>query len=105
MSCRRAHLTDPLTKSSDGCARRKMMKKLAGLFVLCVLGLMTARTLKAQDQDTTRKLWDTAFIETGKQKSQPRKSIAKRSYRVATPNIPPVNVAGDTPVGITVWRL
>jgi len=81
------------------------MKSLASLFVLCVVGLMTARTLKAQDQDTTRKLWDTAFIETGKQKAQPRKSLAKRSYRIATPGIPPVNVSGDTPVGITVWRL
>jgi hypothetical protein len=75
------------------------------LLTLCALCLTTARTSKAQDQDTTRKLWDTAFIETGNKKAQPRKSTARRSYRVATPNVPPVNVAGDTALGITIWRL
>ena len=57
----------------------------------------------AQEHDTTRKLWDTAFID------QPKRpaggSSAKRRYRIATPNVPPDRVASDTVVGVTLWRL
>ena len=52
--------------------------------------------------DATRKLWDTAFIEA----SKTRKPSKRRSkYRVATPNVPIDNVAPDTVVGVTIWRL
>jgi len=57
----------------------------------------------AQEAETTRKLWDTAFID------QPKRpggaSSARRRYRIATPNIPTDRVAGDTVVGVTLWRL
>ena len=52
--------------------------------------------------ETTRKLWDTAFIAP----SNTRKSSKRRSsYRLATPNVPVDNVAPDTVVGVTIWRL
>ena len=52
--------------------------------------------------EATRKLWDTAFIET----SKTRKPSRRRSgYRIATPNVPVDNVAPDTVVGVTLWRL
>jgi hypothetical protein len=52
--------------------------------------------------DATRKLWDTAFIVS----SNPRKPSKRRSnYRIATPNVPVENVAPDTVVGVTIWRL
>lgn len=59
--------------------------------------------VNAQKADeATRKLWDTAFIEA----SKTRKPSKRRSkYRVATPNVPIDNVAPDTVVGVTIWRL
>ena len=54
----------------------------------------------AQEAETTRKLWDTAFIDQPK-----RPSSAKRRYRIATPNVPPDRVTADTVVGVTLWRL
>jgi hypothetical protein len=52
--------------------------------------------------EATRKLWDTAFTSA----SNSRKPSKRRSsYRVATPNIPVDNVAPDTVVGVTIWRL
>jgi len=67
----------------------------------CLAGpgsLVTAQTV----EERTRKLWDTAFIKA----SSPRKSSKRRTnYRVATPNVPVDNVAPDTVVGVTIWRL
>jgi hypothetical protein len=60
--------------------------------------------LKAQDEETTRRLWDTAFIKSGSKKSSLRRAT-KRSYRIATPNVPTADVNGDTVVGVTLWRL
>lgn len=59
--------------------------------------------VKAQKADeATRKLWDTAFIAASKR----RKPSKRRSnYRIATPNVPVDNVAPDTVVGVTIWRL
>jgi hypothetical protein len=79
------------------------VKLLAVLVVFCAATLAAPMTLKAQDEDTTRKLWDTAFINAGSKKTSPKK--AKRSYRVATPNVPTAGVDGDTVVGVTLWRL
>lgn len=52
--------------------------------------------------DATRKLWDTAFIEASKTR---KPSKRRSSYRIATPNVPVDNVAPDTVVGVTIWRL
>jgi hypothetical protein len=52
--------------------------------------------------EATRKLWDTAFIKP----SNSRRPAKRQSrYRVATPNVPVDNVAPDTVVGVTIWRL
>ena len=71
---------------------------------LCAIGflmgsLMESVVLAAQDEETTRRLWDTAFIEPKK------KASTNRQYRPVTPSIPPVRVPEDTVIGITVWRL
>ncbi len=77
------------------------MKKCLWLFV--VYFFLQIPFVAAQESETTRKLWDTAFID------QPKRpggaSAAKRRYRIATPNIPPDRVDGDTVVGVTLWRL
>src|SRR5688500_3989831 len=61
-------------------------------------------SVMAQNGDeATRKLWDTAFIAP----SNSRKPSKRRTsnYRIATPNVPVDNVAPDTVVGVTIWRL
>ena len=49
----------------------------------------------------TRKLWDTAFTSSTTKKITNR----RRAYRNATPNVPVNNVAPETVVGMTLWRL
>ena len=75
------------------------------LLVLVAASLcLTEPGLRARAQkpeEATRKLWDTAFIETPTKK----KTVRRRSYRVATPNVPVDNVAPDSVVGVTIWRL
>jgi hypothetical protein len=93
----------------DGIGERKRVwrlsvKQFTCLMVLCAASFAAPATLKAQDEDTTRRLWDTAFINSGNKKTSPRKT-AKRSYRVATPNVPTAGVDADTVVGVTLWRL
>jgi Domain of unknown function (DUF4384) len=71
-------------------------------FVLLVL-LVTSISLAQQADEMTRKLWDTAFSSSPtNRKSAPRR---RTSYRIATPNVPVENVAPDTVVGVTLWRL
>lgn len=82
---------------------RLSVKQLACLVALCAVSLTAPVTSKAQDEETTRRLWDTAFINSGSKKTSPRKS--KRSYRIATPNVPTAGVNGETVVGVTLWRL
>src|ERR1044072_6140944 len=58
--------------------------------------------LAQKSDEATRKLWDTAFIAA----STSRKPSKRRSsYRIASPNVPVDNVAPDTVVGVTLWRL
>ena len=80
------------------------VKQLVCLVAFCSLTLTASVTLNAQNEETTRKLWDTAFINTGSKKTPPRKA-ARRTYRVATPNVPTEGVNSDTVVGVTLWRL
>ena len=75
-------------------------------FVLVVLVGLTVSGNPAIGQnqdDATRRLWDTAFIKSKKQTRQRRST--GRIYRLATPNIPVSGVAGDSVVGVTIWRL
>jgi len=78
------------------------MRTLTSLFLLLVLIVSASFLTSAQKPDeATRKLWDTAFISSGNS----RKTSRRRSYRVATPDVPVENVAPDTVVGVTIWRL
>jgi len=75
---------------------------------LLLLFLVTGSLVLAQqDNEATRKLWDTAFIAArkapAKKASSHRRSAAK--YRIATPNVPVDNVAPESVVGVTIWRL
>jgi len=84
------------------------MRVTASFILLIVISISfclaeSPKFVMAQKADeATRKLWDTAFIET----SKTRKPSRRRSgYRIATPNVPVDNVAPDTVVGVTLWRL
>ena len=57
------------------------------LLALCGVSLTATLTLKAQDEETTRRLWDTAFINSVSKKTLPRKAT-KRSYRISRPPLP-----------------
>jgi Domain of unknown function (DUF4384) len=73
------------------------------IFVVMSISFCLAEPQMAQKADeATRKLWDTAFIAA----STTRKPSKRRTtYRIATPNVPVDNVAPDTVVGVTLWRL
>jgi hypothetical protein len=80
------------------------MKPLVLFSLIILLAASASLLTTAQTVDErTRKLWDTAFITPAASK----KSASRRrtSYRVATPNVPVDNVAPETVVGVTIWRL
>src|SRR6185369_3744062 len=79
-------------------ARRVEMRVIPSLalLVLLVLSICAQRP-----EEMTRKLWDTAFSSSSTKKSTNR----RRAYRNATPNVPVNNVAPETVVGMTLWRL
>jgi hypothetical protein len=77
---------------------------------ICALALcsvsLVATTQSTPDEETTRKLWDTAFSTTRRKPARSGRNTARRgNYRVATPRISPAGVSGDSVVGVTVWRL
>ncbi len=61
--------------------------------------------ITAEEKETTRQLWDTQFVETAPAEPATPKKPSKRRYKVATPKAAPMEVAPDTVVGISVWRL
>jgi len=75
------------------------MRFISGL-ILLVLIVLSA--LAQKPEDATRKLWDTAFIAPASSK---KTTTRRRVYRNATPNVPVNNVAPETVVGVTLWRL
>jgi hypothetical protein len=83
------------------------MRVIASFILLILVALSSCLVqshspVMAQKADEmTRKLWDTAFIGN----SKTRKPSKRRAYRIATPNVPVENVAPDTVVGVTIWRL
>lgn len=70
-------------------------------FALIVLIALSMVVSAQRPEDMTRKLWDTAFTGSSTKKSTNR----RRAYRNATPNVPVNNVAPETVVGVTLWRL
>src|SRR5215510_5596461 len=75
------------------------MRVISGLILLV---LIVVSVLAQKQEDTTRKLWDTAFIASPSNK---KSTTRRRAYRIATPNVPVNNVAPETVVGVTLWRL
>jgi hypothetical protein len=71
------------------------------LLIFALLVLLGLSISAQRPEDMTRKLWDTAFSSSTTQKSTNR----RRAYRNATPNVPVNNVAPETVVGMTLWRL
>src|SRR5215213_9690262 len=69
-------------------------------FALLVLIALSMVVSAQRPEDMTRKLWDTAFTGSTKKTTSRR-----RAYRNATPNVPVNNVAPETVVGVTLWRL
>ena len=71
---------------------------------LCAISFAAAAQ-GTQDEESTRKLWDTAFNATRKKPARAGRSVPRRAYRVASPRVSPVGVSGDSVVGVTIWRL
>src|SRR5690349_11247857 len=87
-------------------ARRMEMRTLTSFFLLLLLIVAASFLATAQKTDEgTRKLWDTAFIIPAANKPTASRRRPGGRYRVATPNVPVDNVAPDTVVGVTIWRL
>lgn len=84
------------------------MRVIASFILLVLVALSSclvephSLVMAQKSDETTRKLWDTAFITPSTSR---RSSKRRASYRVATPNVPVDNVAPDTVVGVTIWRL
>jgi len=77
---------------------------MKSILALVLLVLLAGSVLMAQNpEDMTRKLWDTAFVGSSSAKKNTRRRAG--SYRLATPNVPTNNVAPETVVGVTLWRL
>ena len=82
------------------------MKSKAILLLLILMATSAPLISTAQTPDEqTRKLWDTAFITPAANKKTAGRRRRSGAYRVATPNVPVDNVAPDTVVGVTIWRL
>ena len=77
---------------------------VACLMILCVAGFRSAMAQQTQEQEATRNLWDTAFINQGNKPAAARRS-ARRNYRVVTPEVPIKGVSADSVIGVTLWRL
>ena len=82
------------------------MKLLTSFLLLVMLIVSASFFATAQKPDeSTRKLWDTAFIIPAANKQTAGRRRPGGRYRVATPNVSTDNVAPDTVVGVTIWRL
>src|SRR2546421_2654044 len=77
---------------------------VALMMILCLAGLVAPVAQQAQEEETTRHLWDTAFINQANKPAVARKT-ARRSYRIVTPQVPVTGVSADTVIGVTLWRL
>lgn len=66
--------------------------------------VVASMLIRGQEPESTRKLWDTAFINKGEQGATTRKP-GRRNYRVVTPEVPVTSVSPDSVIGITLWRL
>ena len=73
----------------------------AWLMILCVTGLLVTMAQQPQEEEATRQLWDTAFINQGTKRAARRSP--KKNYRIVTPQVPVAGVSADTVIGVTLW--
>lgn len=82
------------------------MKFKAILLLISLIVSSSFLSVAQTPDEQTRKLWDTAFLTPAASKQTARRGRRRSgAYRVATPNVPVDNVAPDTVVGVTIWRL
>lgn len=99
-------LGEPRRGNVRACPARAAGLRALGLCVVALYALGAAAPAQStQDDETTRKLWDTAFGASARKPARAGRNSPRRAYRVATPRIPPAGVSGDSVVGVTVWRL
>src|SRR5437868_13835194 len=91
-----------MTPGRNIFASRRIL--MASTMVLCLACLLVVLAQQPQEQETTRHLWDTAFINQGNKAAANRRP-ARRSYRVVTPHVPVVGVSPDSVFAFTLWRL
>jgi Domain of unknown function (DUF4384) len=91
-----------MTSGRKTIASRRIL--MASTMFLCLACLLAAVPQQAQEEEATRHLWDTAFINQGNKPTVARRP-AKRSYRIVTPHVPVTGVSADSVIGITLWRL
>src|SRR5436190_9893762 len=91
-----------MTPSRNAFSLRPVL--VASTMILFLAGLLVPLAQQTQENETTRHLWDTAFIDKGTKAAATRKS-ARRSYRIITPQVPITGVSADTVIGITLWKL
>ena len=72
------------------------------LMLAALASALAGLVIPQTPDETTRKLWDTAFISSPTSKQSRRRA---RSYRIATPKIPIDKVTPESVVGVTIWRL
>ncbi len=75
---------------------------VALIMAVCSAGLFVTIAQQTQDEEATRHLWDTAFIQGKKRATKKR---VRRTYRLVTPNVSVNDVSADTVIGVTLWRL
>jgi hypothetical protein len=90
-----------MTPGSNTFASQHIL--MASAMILSFACLLSALPQQPQEDETTRQLWDTAFIDQGNK--TPARRSARRSYRVVTPRVPITGVSADTVIGVTLWRL
>jgi hypothetical protein len=73
------------------------------LFFVAIASAFIGVVTPQKSDETTRKLWDTAFISSAPSKKDNRRR--SRTYRIATPKIPIDKVTPESVVGVTIWRL
>jgi hypothetical protein len=77
---------------------------MVSTMIICLACFLAAVAQQAPQEEATRHLWDTAFINQGNKPTVARRP-AKRSYRIVTPHVPVTGVSADSVIGITLWRL
>ena len=73
------------------------------LMLAVLASALAGLAIPQKTDETTRKLWDTAFISSPTSRKDNRRR--SRSYRIATPKIPIDKVTPESVVGVTIWRL